>query len=156
MTEEIWQIAVSRKIKLGRPPAYETPEQLLEVAFEYFEYIKENPLKEQRVFSTGKRQTLDKMRAMTIQSFCLFAGISRVTFDAYRDKQSMEEAVQFIRDVIYSQKFEGAAADLLNSNIIARDLKLAEINEHTGKDGAPLVSPAEELKKMLDAISKRD
>ena len=40
-----------------------------------------------------------------------------------------------IENVIKSQKFAGAAADLLNANIIARDLGLkdASSTEHTGE-----------------------
>lgn len=38
-----------------------------------------------------------------------------------------------MEEIIRTQKFEGASADLLNPNIIARDLGLAEKQEHSGK-----------------------
>ncbi len=40
--------------------------------------------------------------------------------------------------MIFVQKFEGAAADLLNANIISRELGLADRQEHTGKDGGAI------------------
>jgi hypothetical protein len=45
-----------------------------------------------------------------------------------------------IEKVIYNQKFTGAAADLLNSNIIARELGLSDKvqNEHTGANGGAI------------------
>ena len=46
-------------------------------------------------------------------------------------------------EIIRRQKFEGASADLLNANIIARDLGLADKAEFTGKDGADLVPKPE-------------
>ena len=48
-------------------------------------------------------------------------------------------------EIIRTQKFAGAAADLLNANIIARDLGLADKNEVTGKDGGPV-----EVKELSD------
>jgi hypothetical protein len=44
-----------------------------------------------------------------------------------------------VDEIIRTQKFQGAAADLLNPNIIARDLGLSEKSEITGANGAPLV-----------------
>ena len=37
--------------------------------------------------------------------------------------------IERIEQTVYSQKFEGAAAGLLNANIIARDLGLADRRE---------------------------
>ncbi|MDC9826565.1 terminase small subunit, partial [Devosia sp. ZB163] len=44
-----------------------------------------------------------------------------------------------VDEIIRAQKFEGAAAGLLNPNIIARDLGLADKQELTGKGGSPLM-----------------
>ncbi|SFE41875.1 hypothetical protein SAMN04488523_10749 [Sulfitobacter brevis] len=45
------------------------------------------------------------------------------------------ELGQTVDDVIYTSKFEGAAAGLLNSNLISRELGLTDRQEFTGKDG---------------------
>jgi hypothetical protein len=56
--------------------------------------------------------------------------------------------------VIYEQKFTGAAADLLNPNIIARDLGLADKQDHQSSDGT--MTPqgvSDDLRAALDAIA---
>ncbi len=118
----------------GRPNKY-TPNRLWKKAFQYFAWIEKNPLMETKAFSNGTTKKLPKMRAMSELAFCLFAGISRETFNKY--KSGKEEWKDFsdisnaISDIIYSQKFEGAAANFLNHNIIARDLGLKDKTELT-------------------------
>ncbi|MFR9166359.1 MAG: terminase small subunit [Dysgonomonas sp.] len=102
------------------------PEELWEAALRYFDWIEKNPLKEEKVFSSGKRLNVSHMRAMTIVSFCVFAGISRETFDNYSKSDKYKPVTSLIRNIIFSQKFEGAAANLLNPSIIARELGLKE------------------------------
>lgn len=48
--------------------------------------------------------------------------------------QDFSRIITHVRQIIYRQKFEGAAAGFLNPNIIARDLGLSESSktEHTG------------------------
>ena len=85
-----------------------------------------------------------KMRAMTIRAMCFFfIGLSRQGWQEYSEKPDFSDIVKEIEDVIYSQKFEGAAADMLNSNIIARELGLSDKvqNEHTGANGTALPAP---------------
>ncbi|WGM06648.1 terminase small subunit [Arsenophonus nasoniae] len=53
----------------GRKPVFENPEQLWQACCEYFEWIENNPLKEEKVFSYQGEIThtnISKMRAMTI------------------------------------------------------------------------------------------
>ena len=45
------------------------------------------------------------------------------------------ETVARIREVIWVQKFEGAASNLMNGNLIARDLGLSEKTEIGGIGG---------------------
>jgi hypothetical protein len=66
------------------------------------------------------------MRAMTIRGMCFFIGLSRQGWQEYSEKQDFSDIVSQIEDVIYTQKLEGAAADMLNANIIARELGLAD------------------------------
>ena len=77
---------------------------------------------------------------MTIRAMCFFIGLSRQGWQEYSEKPDFSDIVKEIEDVIYSQKFEGAAADLLNSNIIARELGLSDKvqNEHTGANGGAI------------------
>ena len=50
-----------------------------------------------------------------------------------------------MEEIIRQQKFEGAAANLLNANIIARDLGLADKAEITGRDGGPIETKMTDL-----------
>ena len=44
----------------------------------------------------------------------------------YKNNPDFLGVVKEVEEIIYNQKFTGAAADLLNSNIIARELGLAD------------------------------
>lgn len=125
----------------GRSPIFAKPDDLWSAAVEYFEWVEENPLYEEKVFN-GKegivRATIAKMRAMTISGLCVFLDIDRKTWDAYREKPDFLHIVTRAEDVIRDQKFAGAAADLLNANIIARDLGLTEKNVISGDATSPL------------------
>ena len=125
----------------GRNPTFSTPDDLWSAVVEYFEWVEENPLYEEKVFN-GKegivRATIAKMRAMTISGLCVFLDISRSTWEAYRERTDFLYIVTRAEDVIRDQKFAGAAADLLNANIIARDLGLTEKNVISGDATNPL------------------
>ncbi len=125
----------------GRSPIFATPEDLWAAASEYFEWVEENPLWEAKPFAfqgTVTVENLAKMRAMTISGLCIFLDIGRRTWDEYRAQQDFLPVATRVEEIIRTQKFEGASADLLNANIIARDLGLADKSELTGKDGGPL------------------
>ena len=126
----------------GRKPIFETPEDLWEACAEYFDWNQQNPLHECKAFSTKEGiQTIDmpKMRAMTVSGLCIFLDISKQAFGEYRNRDGFGDVTSRVDEIIRTQKFEGASADLLNPNIIARDLGLADKSELTGKDGSPLV-----------------
>jgi hypothetical protein len=122
-----WKLAEG--FAVGADKKY-TLDELWTKAVEYFHWVEENPLKEEKVFGTGVCMTVNKMRAMTITGFCLFAKISRPSFDKYCNDEAYVYITTRIRDIIYTQKFEGAAADLLNPNIISRELGLSEKTEN--------------------------
>lgn len=137
---EWWKLAENA----GRKPTFATPNDLWESACEYFEWAENNPLKEEKVFHTNgqiTRATVDKLRAMTLDGLCVFLGITDTTYYNHRDKTSeFLEVAKRIDSIMRTQKFSGAAAELLNPNIIARDLGLAEKkdNTHSGPDGKPI------------------
>lgn len=125
----------------GRKPIFERPEQLWEAACEYFAWVEENPLSEEKLFAyqgVVTVATATKMRAMTIQGLCLFLDVSDETWADYCKREDFIGITRQIQKVIFEQKFAGAAADLLNANIIARELGLADKKELTGADGDPI------------------
>lgn len=125
----------------GRNPIFASPEDLRDACEQYFEWAASNPLLEEKVFN-GKdgivRADVAKMRAMTIGGLCIFLDIDRTTWLDYGRKEDFSKVVTRVEETIRDQKFSGAAADLLNANIIARDLGMADKSEVTGKDGGPI------------------
>ena len=143
----------------GREKIFTTPEILEEAANEYFKWCVDNPLYEV-VIQGGKAWSVPKMRAMTLAGLCIFMDVQTSTFNNYCDKSndSYKDFLQVttrIKEIIYSQKFEGAAAGFLNANIIARDLGLKEKaeTEHTIKTDMSEYS-TKELIERAKAVSK--
>lgn len=128
---QFWKIRSTH----GRNPIFKSPEQLWDACCEYFQWVEDNPLKEEKVFAyqgevlKNGRTTVNKMRAMTLSGLQLFLDISHETWNLYRNREDFIEVTKKAEQVIYDQKFTGAAADLLNANIIARDLGLKEKSE---------------------------
>ncbi len=141
----------------GRKPIFPDPETLWEAACEYFEWVEENPLWEDKITSfqgVNTHEPVAKMRAMTLSGLYLFLDIDRSTWEAYSQRKDFTSVTTRVDDTIRSQKFAGAAADLLNANIIARDLGLADKQETKIDPSDPLMSLlatiAENGKKITD------
>jgi hypothetical protein len=148
------------RTKHGRDLIFADPEKLWDACTEYFEWVDANPLMETKGFAfqgVVTKETFPKMRAMTIGGLCLFLDISKRAWDEYRQREDFMPVVTRAEEIIRDQKFSGAAADLLNPNIIARDLGLVDRLEQTGKDGAPLipeVSDMELARRIMLALTK--
>lgn len=143
---QFWKVRSSH----GRDPIFASPDALWAASVEYFEWVDANPLFEARPFAYQgevKVENIARMRAMTISGLCIFLDIARRTWDNYRERDGFGDVVARVEAVVRTQKFEGAAADLLNTSIIARELGLADKAEVSGKDGAPLTSTVDELSK---------
>lgn len=124
--------------KHGRDYEY-TPESLWDEFVEYAKWLEENPLQEAVLVQKGikvkdnngkesviHQMPMARMRAMTLTGFCVFADIDNRTYENYRRNEDFFRVTSRIDDIIRTQKFEGAAAGLLNPNIIARDLGLSD------------------------------
>jgi hypothetical protein len=125
----------------GRKPIFPDAETLWEACVEYFEWVEANPLYEDSVQSyqgNVKHEPLAKMRAMTVTGLCTFLDISLQAWTEYRTRDGFGDVTTRVDQIIRDQKFSGAAAGLLNANIIARDLGLTEKSELTGKDGGAI------------------
>lgn len=125
----------------GRKPIFASPDDLWEAATEYFQWVEDNPLWEDRITSyqgVNTHEPVAKMRAMTVTGLCIFLDISAQAWSEYKRRDGFGEITARVDEIIRTQKFAGAAADLLNANIIARDLGLADKSELTGKDGGAI------------------
>lgn len=76
---------------------------------------------------------------MTISGLCNFLDISAQRWYKWRqDRDDLRDVIARVEQIISTQKFEGAAADLLNHNIISRELGLADRRELSGPGGGPV------------------
>lgn len=120
----------------GANPKFEHPSDLWDACLEYLEWVDDNPLQEGKVVQEkGKAKviSLSKMRAMTITGLCVFLDIDETTWRDWRaNRDDLSPIITRVEQIIRTQKFEGASADLLNPNIIARDLGLADKKELSG------------------------
>jgi hypothetical protein len=136
-----WEGMTYEKIVTGSKKYFETPELLLKGAIDYFNWSKDHPLYESRLASRNGKPVVIKMkklRALTLKGLCSYLGTNSEYFKTFRnhgkagariDYDLFEPVIQFVEQTIYNQKFEAAAADLLNANIISRDLGLADKSE---------------------------
>ncbi|MFT6988160.1 MAG: hypothetical protein ACJASL_000120 [Paraglaciecola sp.] len=117
------------RAKHGRDLIFTSSDILWTACCEYFVWVDDNPLQEVKAFAFQgivTQESIPKMRAMTIDGLCLFLDISTDTWKLYKDREDFIGVTRKAENVIRSQKFSGAAADLLNANIIARDLGLSD------------------------------
>ncbi len=123
-------------------PKFANPEDLWEACCEYFEWVQSTPLLEAKLITHGARSRLEDVphiRAMTVGGLCIFLDVSMVQWIKWKDiRPDLVNVIAIVEETIRSQKFEGAAAGMLNANIIARDLGLADKKEIGGPDGRPV------------------
>ena len=123
-----WQLADPDTI--GRPPNFPTPKDLLEKAYEYFEWIDENPIVTKKITHTDKGTYVnseDLQKPYTWTGLYVYLGVTDLK--RYREKKEFVQVLTHIDNVIKTQKFEGATSGVFNHNIIARDLGLKDKSE---------------------------
>lgn len=118
----------------GRDKLFSSPELLWQAACEYFQWCDDNPWEkvETMVKSSGiDVKTIPTERPYTIEGFCLYCEASRHWWNEFKKAKHKDflEVTTRIDEIIYKQKFEGAAVGAFNANIIARDLGLSEKKE---------------------------
>lgn len=142
----------------GRNPLFTDPDALWDACCEYFEWNADNPLYEDNLVTfqgTATHEPIAKMRAMTVAGLCMFLDITFQTWCDWKKKSpDLIEVVTRAEDVIYRQKFEGASASLLNPNIIARDLGLADKKELTGRGGGPIQTEDRTASSLIEEAKR--
>lgn len=135
----------------GANPKFENAADLWDACCQYFEWNENNPLYEAKAFAYEGCVTVESlplMRAMTIGGLCLFLDIAESTWRKWKaDRSDLSAVITRAEAIIFKQKFEGASANLLNANIISRDLGLADKQDHTSSDGTLSRAP---VYKMVD------
>lgn len=140
----------------GPKPKFSSAEQLQAACEEYFQWVEDHPLHEMKAFSfqgAVVMEAVPKPRAMTQTALCLFLDISDDTWRSYRSNPDLSGVTSWAEKVIYDQKFSGAASDLFNANIIARDLGLKDASsvDHSSSDGT--MSP--QGSDVTDALKRK-
>jgi len=137
---DFWKLA-----DWGKPKAYQ-PIELWDMFREYVDSTQNSKWYKNEAIkggdSAGSIVSVPTERPFTIQGFCVFAEIASSTFYLYEKEAAYSEIVLRIRDVIFAQKFEGAAVGAFNANIIARDLGLKEQTDITtqGEKISPVIT----------------
>ncbi len=136
--------------KHGRDKLFATPELMYEAACEYFEWSEKHPLfkMEAKTVNVGDYQSkvqkvkLPMLRAFTMQGLTRYLNCNTVYFNDFeaslkgkddQESKDFSEVITRIREIIYEQKYTGAAAGLLQHNIIARDIGLVDKKEVAGE-----------------------
>lgn len=141
---QFWKL----RSKHGRDKLFATPELMWEAACEYFEWVENNPLYETKGFAFQGVVTTEEfpiMRAMTLSQLCFYLNCNEAYFRTFKaqlppGEQDFNTVINDIEQIIYNQKFQGASGNLLNANIIARDLGLTDKTDVTS-DGAAIAAP---------------
>ena len=121
--------------KDGRDRIFNSPEDLMNACNEYFQWVEDNPFKEDNLFAyQGSVTHADskKMRPMTVEGLCNYIDIAKSTFFEYGKIEDFSNIVTRALQIIENHQFEGAASGFLNPNIIARKLGLSDKQETTG------------------------
>lgn len=148
---EFWK----RRSKDGRDKEY-TKDALWEGACEFFQWCDDNPWKEKDWVGKDAVQVVrETPRPFTIKGLCIYLDISEQTLNNYEKQEEYFGVVTRIKDIIHTQKFEGAAVGVYNSNIIARDLGLADKtdNKNTNTNYNVPLTP-EDIKNISDSLEK--
>ena len=128
-----------QRSKHGRDKIFKTPEIMLEAAYDYFDFQSEQ--KWEKTDFRGKESKEVKIPVsspFTLTGLCIYLGVNTVYFTQFEgtlkdktDETSKEfsKVITHIREVIFTQKYEGAAVGAYNANIISRDLGLIDRQE---------------------------
>ncbi len=133
---QFWKL----RSKHGREKLFTTPDLLWEAATEYFEATDKR--KWVKTEFNGKNATechIPNETPYTLSGLCLYLNASREWWNKFKNANHPDflQVVSRIDEIIYTQKFEGAAVGAFNANIISRDLGL--------RDGSDVTTNGKEL-----------
>lgn len=134
---EFWKA----RSKHGRDKIFSDSQTMLEAAYEYFEWNSKNTWFKSEAIKSGDKCgeiiEVPTETPLTIYGLTQFWGVSKNYLEQFEKalpegEKDFSGVIAMIKDIIYRQKFEGAAVGAFNANIISRDLGLAEKSEQSG------------------------
>lgn len=155
---QFWKVRSSH----GRKKIFGTSDILWDAACEYFTWVEENPLSKAITYMGKVTGEENLMRAMTISGLCIFLGTHSEFLTNFEKElelstdegKDFSRVIKEIREIIKTQKFEGASAGLLNANIIARDLGLVDKQVVETTDITKNISDEELDNKITSLMNK--
>lgn len=157
---QFWKL----RTKHGRDKLFSNPKILLKEAYNYFQWCDDNPWKVNTAVKAGdhfgEQVSADTTRPYTLSGLCLYLNITQETLNQYGKMKDFSEVVSKIKEICYTQKFEGAAVGAFNANIIARDLRLTDKQEIDISDNKMLQSiidslPDETRKQVAESVKEK-
>ena len=134
----------------GRELIFSSPTVLWEGCAEYFETTdKRKWVKKDWVGKDAVQVERETETPYTWTGLYLFLDISHTTWQDYAKREDFIAICTRVRNIIYTQKFEGAAVGAFNPLIISRDLGLKEETSNTQIMVVPELTP-EQRKKFKD------
>lgn len=138
---QFWKL----RSKHGRDKIFSTPEILWESCEEYFESV--DARKWHKTEFHGKdaeKCMIPNATPYTWTGLYLFLDISHTTWQDYEKREDFIAICTRVRNIVYTQKFEGAAVGAFNAQIISRDLGL--------KDSTDITSAGKEILQMPPTV----
>ncbi|HUM44027.1 MAG TPA: terminase small subunit [Fervidobacterium sp.] len=144
-------------------PTFDSPEELWACACEYFKWSQDNPLYDIRPFQFKGDvvfKAVPKKRAFSLPGLCNFLKITMGKWQYMKNKKAeFTDVICKIEQVIFQQKFENAAANILDAVMLSKDLGLKEshalsgsVNTSTKIDLCNLSNS--EVRKLVNIIEK--
>jgi hypothetical protein len=129
--------ASKRRVSTASSRALKTPDELWAVACSYFDYTQKSPMQRKEYIKTGPlagtEYTIETPRPFSWSGLSVYASLLGVAANLHRYARNENdmyteyaEIVGLINDVMFSQKFEGAAVGMYKENIISREIGLAD------------------------------
>lgn len=147
---QFWKLRATH----GRDLIFSSPEILWQACIEYFEATDKRKWKRKDwVGKDAMEVERETDTPYTLTGLYVFLDTSHTTWQDYRKREDFVAVVTRVEQIIYTQKFEGAAVGSYNANIIARDLGLADKKEIEGSMVIPNINL---LNPSNDAESKAE
>ena len=133
-----------------------TPETVFNLAVKYFSWAEDQAIKaiETASFQGIVTENLvHKPRVFTLSGFQLYCGVTHRAIQSWRSSPGFSEVMEFIDSVIYEQKYQLAANNIVNSGLIGKDLgidKPQEVNINNASNAA--VNDEESMKAALASV----
>ena len=147
-------------IKMNNSHKY-TPEQVFDLAVRYFTWAEENHIQAAETASFQGdvyESKVHKPRVFTINGFRLFAGISDTVLSKWRREPGYCDVMEFIDGVVFEQKFQLAANNMINAGFIGKEIgvdKPASVTvEATANASIDSVTADEVKEAVIDILEK--